>query len=515
MGHGFDDQGAKSDAQGVLRDWWSEADVAAFGELVDKLAAQYDQYEPLEGITVNGRLTSGENIGDNGGLQVAHYAYGISRNGEAAPELDEEMIMLKNDTLLGGKPITIFDDPPPIFVNGSLDKANDILRDLAKFYNVTLEGNESQVDIIRNGDNVSLSVRNIPKMNSSQIDAHFELKSVPSELLNFIHAALVRSNVSYSLQYLANTTIKSVSQDFRMFLDINSIYDTGWDYVGIFDWNSTTDVWNYTLNQFGPINPQLYRPLIPETRITSANLSQYLPIQENFIDHKINLSDLNYPLDFRILFQMNNKIATTADVHCEFYDRTDLIAFPPPKVYLDTNPASLDLLPGETGKILLTVNSSTDLDGYVHFELENDPAQSGLEIIGGPSPDDVFLPPRGLATSELRIRPISAEVPTVVLRPLANVSFPTSLSIGLYGNETSALTHLEIYGGIPIAVNQPLGPIEQIGEGLDNGAVFLSKASGIITTIGIIATGILGFLAFLRKLSRGKSRAEPERRSPI
>jgi hypothetical protein len=74
---------------------------------------------------------------------------------------------------------------------------------------------------------------------------------------------------------------------------------------------------------------------------------------------------------------------------------------------------------------------------------------------------------------------------------------------------------LEIYGGIPIAVNQPLGPIEQIGEGLDNGAVFLSKASGIITTIGIIATGILGFLAFLRKLSRGKSRAEPERRSPI
>lgn len=88
MGHGFDDQGAKSDAQGVLRDWWSAADVEAFGHLVDKLAAQYDAYEPLPGIHVNGRLTSGENIGDNGGLQVAYYAYGLSREGQPAPEIE-------------------------------------------------------------------------------------------------------------------------------------------------------------------------------------------------------------------------------------------------------------------------------------------------------------------------------------------------------------------------------------------------------------------------------------------
>ena len=88
MGHGFDDQGAKSDAQGVLRDWWSASDVTAFSGLVAKLAAQYDQYEPLPGIRVNGRLTSGENIGDNGGLQVALHAYRISLNGETPPVLE-------------------------------------------------------------------------------------------------------------------------------------------------------------------------------------------------------------------------------------------------------------------------------------------------------------------------------------------------------------------------------------------------------------------------------------------
>jgi putative endopeptidase len=88
MGHGFDDQGAKSDGHGVLRDWWSPADVAAFNQIVAKLAAQYDSYTPLPSIHVNGRLTSGENMGDNGGLQVAHRAYQIALNGQTAPDLD-------------------------------------------------------------------------------------------------------------------------------------------------------------------------------------------------------------------------------------------------------------------------------------------------------------------------------------------------------------------------------------------------------------------------------------------
>jgi putative endopeptidase len=88
MGHGFDDQGAKSDAQGVLRDWWNAQDVAAFTQVTDRLVAQYDAFSPLEGINVNGRFTLGENIGDNGGLQVALHAYRLSLAGAEAPVLD-------------------------------------------------------------------------------------------------------------------------------------------------------------------------------------------------------------------------------------------------------------------------------------------------------------------------------------------------------------------------------------------------------------------------------------------
>jgi putative endopeptidase len=88
MGHGFDDQGSKSDARGVLRTWWAAEDTDAFKKLVDRLAVQYDGYAALPGLNVNGRLTLGENIGDLGGLTVAYEAYHISLHGAPAPVLD-------------------------------------------------------------------------------------------------------------------------------------------------------------------------------------------------------------------------------------------------------------------------------------------------------------------------------------------------------------------------------------------------------------------------------------------
>jgi len=90
MGHGFDDQGSRSDGDGVLRDWWTEDSRANFDELTDRLAAQYSEFSPVEGEFVNGRLSLGENIGDVGGLSMAHRAYQLylEDQGEEAPVLD-------------------------------------------------------------------------------------------------------------------------------------------------------------------------------------------------------------------------------------------------------------------------------------------------------------------------------------------------------------------------------------------------------------------------------------------
>ncbi len=90
MGHGFDDQGAKSDGAGNLRNWWTDADKGAFDKLTGALAAQYDAFCPFDASTktgkacINGRLTLGENIGDLGGLSLAYRAYHMSLNGKPA-----------------------------------------------------------------------------------------------------------------------------------------------------------------------------------------------------------------------------------------------------------------------------------------------------------------------------------------------------------------------------------------------------------------------------------------------
>ena len=88
ISHGFDDQGSKYDAEGVLRNWWTEADRRNFDERTNALADQFSAYSPIPGLFVNGRLTLGENIADLAGLTVAHAAYHLSLNGAEAPVLD-------------------------------------------------------------------------------------------------------------------------------------------------------------------------------------------------------------------------------------------------------------------------------------------------------------------------------------------------------------------------------------------------------------------------------------------
>jgi putative endopeptidase len=88
LSHHFDDQGSKYDKTGRLTDWWTPADVKAFGERTAALVKQYDAYEPLPGMHVKGALTLGENVADLAGLAVAHDAYLASLNGAKAPDID-------------------------------------------------------------------------------------------------------------------------------------------------------------------------------------------------------------------------------------------------------------------------------------------------------------------------------------------------------------------------------------------------------------------------------------------
>lgn len=72
--HGFDDQGSKYDGEGNLKNWWTDADRTAFDERANKVVEQFNKFEALDSVFVNGKLTLGENIADLGGLILAYYA---------------------------------------------------------------------------------------------------------------------------------------------------------------------------------------------------------------------------------------------------------------------------------------------------------------------------------------------------------------------------------------------------------------------------------------------------------
>jgi len=88
IGHGFDDSGSQYDGDGILKDWWTAEDRARFEERTGRLVAQYDSFEALPGLFVNGKLTLGENIGDLGGAAIALRAYEMSLEGKESPIID-------------------------------------------------------------------------------------------------------------------------------------------------------------------------------------------------------------------------------------------------------------------------------------------------------------------------------------------------------------------------------------------------------------------------------------------
>jgi putative endopeptidase len=88
ISHSFDNTGAEFDAKGRLANWWTPADQAHFKAATQKLVAQYDAYQALPGLHLNGQQELGENIADVSGLTVAYLAYHKSLGGKPAPVID-------------------------------------------------------------------------------------------------------------------------------------------------------------------------------------------------------------------------------------------------------------------------------------------------------------------------------------------------------------------------------------------------------------------------------------------
>ena len=89
LSHGFDDSGSQYDGNGNLNNWWTDDDKAQFEQAASALVAQFEAYQPVPGVFVNGRFTLGENIGDLGGVSVAFDALRLYLKEKGSPgEID-------------------------------------------------------------------------------------------------------------------------------------------------------------------------------------------------------------------------------------------------------------------------------------------------------------------------------------------------------------------------------------------------------------------------------------------
>ena len=128
--HGFDDQGRQYDAQGNLRDWWTEADGKAFDQRASCIVDQYGGFTAVDDIHVNGKLTLGENTADNGGMRLSYMALMDAYNGKIPPPKDgftaEQRFFLgwgqvwcqnQTDEIARVRAQTDPHSPPPVRVN--------------------------------------------------------------------------------------------------------------------------------------------------------------------------------------------------------------------------------------------------------------------------------------------------------------------------------------------------------------------------------------------------------------
>lgn len=86
--HGFDDEGRQFDAKGNLHDWWTKTDAAEFQQRADCVSSEYSRFKIVDDITINGKLTMGEDVADLGGTLLAYIAWKAANKGKALQSID-------------------------------------------------------------------------------------------------------------------------------------------------------------------------------------------------------------------------------------------------------------------------------------------------------------------------------------------------------------------------------------------------------------------------------------------
>ncbi len=413
--------------------------------------------------------------------------------------------------------------PPNLIIvgNASESAVTDLRREIEgeKFIPLICENETYQLHVIFSSINQTdfdFEIFFLTKANS------MELLPIPSStevsykdyekvvtVLPFLNSTETKFTI-YNLPRYESENVTKFDARFSMYIDLLTVHDTGWDYVNTIKWEPENQTWVRHFEQFQPSSSETQdkRKLLYTNFSSDATYVGLDDSNNTYVDLPLDLSDLHYPPIFRILFQMLIKAQTDDNNKCDWFDRTGSMTVPPPKIELFASPNSLELVPHERKSVILTANSSTALDpAEVSFTVGEDP----VIRVEGPFPNKTKLVAGGIATSELEVMALdSAEKKNTVIQATVSATFPSPKDInpitGELDDTNTTITNRDTF--IPITIKPPKGIPEQMGEAFDSGFVVLNKFGAAVTTLGAVATGIVGFVAFWKKRSNKDKEAQ-------
>ncbi|MDF2738242.1 MAG: hypothetical protein K0S93_2102 [Nitrososphaeraceae archaeon] len=337
-------------------------------------------------------------------------------------------------------------------------------------------------------------------------------------------------NNKFIALYLTNIAVV-----YDMIIDVISVYDEGTDYSVTIEWDNKTEKWYENIKQLSKQEDK-------HRKIKSTPLPNFSEIESDYnnnkldyINYYLDLKQINYPSDYKIMFRTFSYINTTVmgivnttsidentpieaiekrKIECNSQDVTDRAAIPPPKFEISMEPSSLTLQPGQKGEIIIKVNSSTNLNSRIIFSPQNETKGLNLEFI----PSEISLPAKGKVTSTLLINSLNNTKLNNIIPIKSEIVFPQIFKYkSSYQNitESGNNTGISLMIFPQVIVREPIPIHEQINELFTTFSLWLQNFGGIIGTVGTIATGFVTLFAFFGKTIGNKMKNRDKKSNEI
>jgi hypothetical protein len=183
-------------------------------------------------------------------------------------------------------------------------------------------------------------------------------------------------------------------------VNVHGAYDVrGADYAVRYDWDAINNTWTKRIEEIAPSGENRYLVTEVNYDIFKNNGNN----SKNYIDMSLEMSRLNYPQQYSIVFSVYDHFVHNGRV-CTLSDIIPRVHIPPPTFNLSTSPSSVELRAGDEKNIILQLRSNSNVPAKVHFILDNE--SFGDRIRADLSADKISVPPYGLVTSNIKIRPL-------------------------------------------------------------------------------------------------------------